>query len=187
MHITHRFKGSIQGRFRYSFFLLYEDYIQAQSSFAKEFDLQLERFARNMKDDGVVVRPFLGDIETAKSDLLSKEWTSQEKRQFMNTPGLFVIDKDFDDFNPREDQWLYFNFGSQIYDSSISLDEYEDILSTFAEIISNPERDFFEEALPIVRKLKLAAVAEIFEAKPSIFGFSIDLKKAASILRSMSI
>lgn len=185
MHITHRFKGSIQGRFRYSFFLLYEDYIQAQSSFAREFDLQLERFARNMEDDGVVVRPFLGDIETAKSDLLSKEWTTQEKRQFMNTPGLFVIDKDFDDFNPREDQWLYLNFDRQIYDSSVSLDEYEDILGIFAEIISNPERDFFKEALPIVRKLKLAKVAEIFEAKPSIFGFSIDLKKAASTLRSM--
>lgn len=105
----------------------------------------------------------------------------------MNTPGLFVIDKDFDDFNPREDQWLYFNFGRQIYDSSISLDEYEDTLGTFAEIISNPERDFFEEALPIVRKLKLAEAAEIFEAKPSIFGFSIDLKKAASILMSMFI
>jgi len=185
MHITHSFKGSIQGKFRYSFFLLFEDYIQAQSSFAREFDLRLERFARNLRDDGVVVRPFLGDIERTRSDILSKNWTEKEKNQFRNTPGLLVIDTDFDEFNPREHRWLYLNFGGQIFDSPVEIDEYKDILESLAEIVANPEGDFFKEALPIVRKLKLASVAEIFEAKPEIFGFSVDLKKAASILRSM--
>ena len=96
-----------------------------------------------------------------------------------------VLDKDFDEFNPREHRWLYLNFGGKVYDSPVPINEYEDILAELAEIISNPESDFFEEALPVIRQLKLASVAEIFEAKPDIFGFSVDLKRAATILREM--
>jgi len=184
MHITHSFRGSVQGKFRYSFFVLYEDYIQVQSSFVRELDLLLERFARNLQDDGVVIRPFLGDVESTRSDVLSKAWTEKEKKELNNTPGLLVIDKDFDEFNPREHQWFYLNLGGKIFESSVSIDKYEDVLATLIEIIANPDNDFFKEALPVVRQLKLASVAEIFEVKPEIFGFSVDLKKAASMLRS---
>lgn len=183
MHITHSYKGSVQGNFRYSFYLLFEDYIQVQSSFVKEIDLLLERFARNLGDTGVVVRPFTGDIETAKGDILSKKWTHDEKEELKNTPGLLVIDKDFDEFNPREHPWLYINFGGKVFDSPVTIDEYSGILATLVDIVSNPESDFFDEALPVVRKLKLSRAAEIFEAKPEIFGFSIDLKKSAALLR----
>lgn len=185
MHITHSFKGSLQGKFRYSFYLLFEDYIQTQSSFAREFDLLLERFARDMREEGVVVRPFLGDIESTRQHVLDKEWTKQELRQLGQTPGLLIIDKDFDEFNPREHRWLYLNFGGKVFDSRVSIEDYEDVLARLAELVANPQSDFFQEALPIVRRLKLASVAEIFEAKPEIFGFSIDLKKAAGLLRSM--
>ena len=185
MHITHSYKGSVQGSFRYSFFVLYEDYIQAQSSFSRDFDLLLERFARNIRDEGVVVRPFLGDIEKAKGDVLSKHWTPKQLRELQKTPGLLVIDKDFDEFDPQEHQWLYLNFGGRVYDSPVRIDEYQDILASLAEIVANPESDFFKDAVPIIRQLKLESFAEIFEAKPSVFGFSVDLKKAASTLRKM--
>ncbi|MHA1280644.1 MAG: hypothetical protein ACTSQ8_26095 [Candidatus Helarchaeota archaeon] len=183
MHITHSYIGSLQGNFRYSFYLLFEDYIEAQSLFVKDFDLLLERFARNIGDTGVVVRPFLGDLEATRIHILSKDWTREEKFEFRNTPGLLVLDKDFDEFDPREHRWLYLNFSGKVYDSPVPIHEYEDILAELADNVSNPESDFFEEALPIIRKLKLAGVAEIFEAKPEIFGFSVDLKKAATILR----
>jgi len=185
MHITHSYKGSVQSNFRYSFFVLYEDYIQAQSSFSKDLDLLLERFARNMKDDGVVIRPFLGDIENAKGDILSKKWTDNQLDELSKTPRLLVIDQDFDDFDPKEHRWLYLNFGGKVFDSPVRIDEYQDILASLAEIVSDPDSDFFKEALPIVRKLKLDSFAEIFEAKPEIFGFSVDLKKAASMLRKL--
>lgn len=185
MHITHSYKGSVQGGFRYSFFVLYEDYVQVQSSFSKDLDLLLERFARNIGDEGVVVRPFLGDIERTKGDVLSKNWTRNELNELQKTPGLLVIDKNFDEFDPREHQWLYLNFGGKVYDSPVRLDDYQDILASLAEIVSDPDSDFFKDALPIIRQLKLASFAEIFEAKPEIFGFSVDLKKAASTLRKI--
>ncbi|MCO6451392.1 MAG: hypothetical protein J5I90_11455 [Caldilineales bacterium] len=185
MHITHSYKGSVQGSFRYSFFVLYEDYIQAQSSFSSDFDLMLERFARNMRDEGVVVRPFLGDVEKAKSDVLTKNWSPKHLKELEKTPGLLVINKDFDEFDPQEHQWLYLNFGGRVYDSPVRVDEYQDILASLAEIVSDPESDFFRDAVPVVRQLKIESFAEIFEAKPGIFGFSVDLKKSAIILREM--
>lgn len=185
MHITHSYKGSVQGNFRYSFFVLYEDYIQTQSSFSRDFDLLLERFARNMRDEGVVVRPFLGDVERARGDVLSKHWTPRQLKEFEKTPGLLVIDKDFDEFDPQKHQWLYLNFGGRVYDSPIRIDEYQDILASLAEIIADAEGDFFKDTMPVIRQLKLESFAEIFEAKPEIFGFSVDLKKAASTLRKM--
>ncbi len=151
-----------------------------QSSFVLELDLRLERFARNIGNDGVVVRPFWGD-ERTRSDVLSKDWTEREKEQLKNTPGLLVIDKDFDEFSPREHQWLYLNLGGKVFDSSVSIDEYEDILATLVEIIADPESEFFKKAVPVVRQLKLASFAEIFEARVEIFGFSVDLKKATSM------
>ena len=54
MWITHSYLGSTRGKMRYLFFLLYEDYIDAQTQFAQELDLFLERFARNL-GDGVLL------------------------------------------------------------------------------------------------------------------------------------
>jgi hypothetical protein len=185
MHITHSYKGSVQGRFRYSFFVLYEDYVQVQSSFSKDLDLLLEQFARKIGDEGVVVRPFLGDVEKIKGDVLSKKWTRNELEELRKTPGLLVIDKDFDEFDPREHQWLYLNFGGKIFEKPVHLDDYRGILASLADIVSDPDSDFFKDALPVIRQLRLASFAEIFEAKPEIFGFSVDLKKAASALRKI--
>ncbi len=185
MEITHSYVGSVLGSCRYAFYLLFEDYIEAQSELARKFDPLLERFARNIGHSGVVVRPFTGDIETTRNQVLLKEWTHKEREEFRKTPGLLIIEKDFDNFNPQGDRWLYLNFGEQIYNSPVALSEYDDILSDLAEIISGSDGDFFEEELPVVRRLKLLGVAEIFEAKPEIFGFSVDLKKAASVLREM--
>jgi hypothetical protein len=147
--------GSIQGNFRYSFYLLFEGYIEAQSSFVQDFDLLLERFARNIGDAGVVVRPFLGNLEATRTHILNKDWTREENMEFRNTPGLLVLDKDFDIFNPREHRWMYLNFGGKVYDSPVPIREYEDILDELADVVSDPESDFLEEALPIIRKFKI--------------------------------
>lgn len=185
MHITHSFKGSVQGKFRYSFYLLWEDLFQTRLSFVQDFDLLLQRFARDLREDGVVVQPFPNDIDTTRQHVLGKRWTEEESKQLMETPGLLVIDKDFDEFNPRQHKWVYLAFGREVVDSRASIKDYEDVLAALVKLAANPQSDFFEDALRIARRLKPASMADIFEAKPGIFGFSIDLKKAAGPVRSM--
>ncbi len=78
MHITHSFIGTIRKPYRCLFFLLLEDYIEAQTHFARELDLNLERFARNLGDSAALVRPFTGDIDTVRQQVLDKQWSEAE-------------------------------------------------------------------------------------------------------------
>jgi hypothetical protein len=182
MITTCSFTGSIQGKYRYTFYLFFRDYIQAEEEFEKYFDPLLERFARAMNADGAVIRPFIGDIENTRDQVLSKNWTKKELLQIKKLPGILIIDTDFDKFNPRENQWLHLSFGNHLYEPAKFMEEYDSLFTAFADVITNPDEDFFQAALPLLRDFKLAEFAEIVEIKPGIFGASVDLFKAATKL-----
>lgn len=95
--------GGIVGKRRYLFFALFQDYNDLARGFVQEFNVYLERLARDMGPDGAVVRPFLGDIERTRDDVQSKEWTWEEWGEVERAPSLLVISKDFADFSPRAD------------------------------------------------------------------------------------
>jgi hypothetical protein len=111
MHITHSYMGSVMGPFKCLFFMLIEDYIEAQSQFVRDLDQELERFARKLGNSAAVVKPFTGDIDAVRSQVLDKNWTENELREVTNTPGLLMINQDFDVFNPRLHPWMIINFG----------------------------------------------------------------------------
>jgi len=54
MWITHSYLGTTRGDVRCLFFLLYEDYIAAQSGLSEPVRQEIERFARNMGEFGAV-------------------------------------------------------------------------------------------------------------------------------------
>jgi hypothetical protein len=58
MLITSSYLGVTRGEHRCLFFLLLEDYIQAQTQFFRELELYLERFARDLSEAGVAYSPF---------------------------------------------------------------------------------------------------------------------------------
>ena len=76
--------------------MLIEDYIEAQSQFVRDLDQELERFARKLGDSAAVVKPFTGDIDAVRSQVLDKNWTESELLEVRNTPGLLMINQDFD-------------------------------------------------------------------------------------------
>lgn len=96
MFITHSYLGTIRGPYRCLFFLLLEDYIQAQSQFVRELDLELERFARNLGDSAPLVKSFTGDIDTTRSHVLDKSWNRDQSQEIVKTPGMLMINEDFD-------------------------------------------------------------------------------------------
>ena len=86
MHITHSYMGAIKRPYRCLFFLLLEDYIEAQTQFANELDLHLERFARNLGDKAALVRTFMGDIDTVRQEIEDKQWSEKELEEVRHTP-----------------------------------------------------------------------------------------------------
>ena len=182
MWITHSYLGTTRSGMRCLFFLLYEDYIDTQTQFAQELDLMLERFARNLGDEGALVRPFTGDIERTRSHILEKPWTEEEKRELRKTPSLLMIDVDFDDFNPREHPWMLFNFGDRMTQGIVSAYELNNIFAQLAEVVLDNNSDIFVAAHRIWYEVHPTDAVKIFELKPGIFGFSVDLMQAGRFL-----
>lgn len=185
MYITHSYLGTTKGKFRCLFFLLLEDYIEAQSRFVKDLDLALERFARKMKDCGVLLRPFTGDIESTRSHILDKPWTDAQKSEIYNTPGLLMIEEDFDTFDPRKHRWLFFSFGSRSEREISRVNEFAKDLAELAEAVCDADTDVFQAANAVVHEVSFRDAVKLFEAKPGVFGFSIDLIRGAEILRRL--
>jgi hypothetical protein len=184
MWITHSYLGTTLGRMRCLFFLLYEDYIEAQTQFARELDYVLERFARELGHSGAVVRPFIGDIEKTRSHVLDKPWGDREREELSQTPSLLMINVDFDVFNPQEHPWFLFHFGRQMV-RRIGGDElyrFHEIFQQLAEAVNNADVDPFEVARATYYEIRISDAVKIFEVRPGIFGFSVDLLRAVEFL-----
>ena len=182
MWITESFLGTKTNGAKYLFFLLFEDYIEEQTQFAEELNLELERFARNLGDKGALVRPFQGDIESSRKGILDKNWTESEKREISKTPALLMIDKDFDTFNPEEDSWLLFNFGEKLHEGIVGAYKYKEPLKAIVEATKEDNINIFEVAHKAKHELSVNDATKVFTANPGIFGFSIDLIKAGDLM-----
>jgi len=186
MHITHSYLGTTKGQFRCLFFLLLEDYIEAQSKLARDLDPALERFARKMGQAGVLLRPFAGDIESAKSNILDKPWRPAQRAELSKTPGLLMIEEDFDTFDPHHHRWLHISLHSRLESSaSRTSDECAEMLTKLAEAVCDADTDVFKAVSAAIHEVRFPDVAKVFEAKPGVFGFSIDLIQAAALVHRL--
>ncbi len=182
MHITHSYMAAVKAPFRCVFFLLVEDYIEAQTHFARDLDLYLERFARNLRDSAALVRPFTGDIDTVRQEVQAKKWTEEEMAEVCNAPALLMIDRDFAAFDPREHPWLIINFGRRVTGAYGGQLLFEHLLDELVQAVLDADEDFFSAAYKLKHEIQAVECAKVFEAKPGIFGFSINLFHAGSVL-----
>lgn len=185
MWITHSFVGTSPNDVRCLFFVLYEDYIQAQSKLAQELDRELERFARNLEDSGAVVKPFTGDIDTTRENVLEKNWTEDQEREIVKTPSILMIDIGFDDFDPQEHRWVLLHLGGKMRDTKAGSEKFKDMLEQISSAVKNLDSDSFEVAHEVQNKVTSTDAAKIFEAKPGVFGFSVDLIEAGDALKTL--
>lgn len=187
MHITHSYVGTAQGPYRCQFFLLYKDYLEPETMFAREFERELERFARALGQDGVVVKPFAGDIETTKSHVLAKQWSKDHEEALLKTPSLLMIDTGFDAFDPQSNRWVLFSLGSGGWHHTIASDasQLRSLFEKIAAAVQNDNVDPFDVALEAIRNATLKGTSEVFSLKPGMFGMSIDLRAAGKKLKSL--
>jgi hypothetical protein len=59
------------------------------------------------------------------------------------------------------------------------------MLDRLAEAVLDSGQDIFQSAHQLVHTLPLSEGLKVFEAKPGIFGFSIDLVRGAEILHTL--
>lgn len=175
MVITHSYIGTSVGKYKCIFYMIYEDYIETQFAFVKELKKILVGFARNLGSSAALIEPFVDDISKIKQQVLNKSWSKEALCEISNTPGILMINVDFNIFNPQNDPWIYFHFGDK------QINRYEDhrnidkLLQKLANIVNDENRDIFKEAQEL-KKINID-ILSVFEAKPGVFGFSIDIEK----------
>ena len=169
--ITSTYLSTTRGRYRHLFFLLLKDYDQEQREFSNALRASLERFARQLQSEGALVRPFTGDVEATRRQVLDKRWTRSARREIRSTPSLLMIDHDFDTFDPEEHRWLQVKIPLRGRE-----EETGRMLEDLARLItSEPEEDVFRRAHRIVRRASLD-LGGIVEIRPSVFGVSLNLE-----------
>lgn len=180
MWITHCYLGTKRGKARCLFFLLHEDYIEAQAGLSEKLRQEIERFARNMRDFGAVIAPFAGDAEKIREHILDKPWPKSGYELIRPTPALLMIDQDFDDFDPRAHQWIILHLDGESGDAS----QFRSLLQKLVQALPDKESDPFRIIREAQKQLDIAEATEMFELKPGILGMSIDLKHAWKSLKT---
>lgn len=180
MWITHSFLGITRGNVRCLFFLLHEDYIEAQRGLSERLQQEIERLARNMGEFGAVVAPFAGDVERTRKHILDKPWSDGERDKLRRTPALLMIDQDFAAFDPREHRYviLHLNDGD---DGDAAL--FRSLLQKLVDALPDENSDPFELISAAMREREVQEAVEMIELKPGVFGLSIDLKHGWKYLK----
>ena len=171
--------------------MLYQDYNDTQMSFMKDIDNLLTSFARNLGKNSAVVRPFVDDIGHTRQEILDKAWSEDAQHEIMNTPGMLMLNVNLAHFDPNDNPWFYFHFGSRADERNlphvVRLDTIEKATDIFRqlEVFANVSNiDIFEEAKRM-RTSKTSEALGIFEAKPGVFGFSVDLIKGFEFVKGL--
>ncbi len=176
MWITHRYLGTTRHGLRCLFFLLFEDYIEAQAGFSNEVTQELERFARNMANFGAVVKPFAGDVAATRKSILDKRWSERELELLRNTPAMLMIDRDFDEFDPQNHPWVLFHFGRGNQDAA----KIRSLLEKISDAVRTEVSDPFEIVRSALRESAISAASQVIQVKPGVFGISIDVESLPS-------
>lgn len=176
MLIVSTFQGALVGKYRFLLFAIYQDYLEQEKGFGHECSWVLERLARNLGGHAAVVQPFPGDVDRTRGDVLFKEWTPAQQRLLSQTPALLVINTDFDKFNPQRDSWALLHLrGDSAVARTSRVDQLQEVLGEIVRIASTDDALSDMVALAQALRREPTRGSHVFEAKPGMFGFSVDL------------
>jgi hypothetical protein len=183
MHITPTFIGTEKGNAKYLFFFLTDDmsYFILEQIF-HNYEKAFEKFARKLGNDGTLVKAFEGDEASTLDQVLNKGWTIEQKHSLRDKlPCLFVIDKDFDDFNPEEDRYLLI----ALVDQESRLPEpFIEILTLLTES-SRTDKLFEEIGKSLVEIRKRGLIDKFYGLFTISFGIiELNAKEVSDFLRA---
>jgi hypothetical protein len=185
MFVTSRYIGTPLGDMHYLLFVLLEDYVRQQQHLTEQLADPLSALARSLGTDGAVVKPFPDDAPQTQRDVLDKPWSEGQERSIRVTPGLLIIDRNFDDFDPRHDPWLHVHLRDYLNESGqVQVFAFEEAAQAIAAACRErvPLKDL---SAALANERALAAAGAIFELNPGILGISINLREALMYIQRL--
>ena len=189
MIVATRYIGVQRGKLDYLFFLLTEDYIEANVKIAESLSPLLVQFARDLGDSGALVRPFSGEEKNTLGDALRKGWGNEEiERMRRNLPAILMTDVDFDDFDPTTNKHLIIYLRESMNEhGEVKIFELGELLNEL--VLGARIKDLFAVASDYLEHQRKKGLKEAswdaVELKPGAFGIKVDLKKGIEFLKSL--
>ncbi len=180
-----------KGKYKSIFYLNNRDHFEIERDFVKELNILIERFSRDLEDSALVVKAYEGDIANVRKEILSKPWKQKDLKNIHKTPGLLMIDVDFKEFNPNQNNWIYFYFLREVRDknnreNAYTIEEAETFFIELAEVIKNTHSNLFKEVKALVAKQNIKGNAKkVIDFKPSYYGISLNVKKFSYVVHQM--
>lgn len=183
MWVTTNYIGIERGDMNYLFLLLTETYVEAQKRIAESLSPLLTEFARDLGEQGALVRPFPGDEGTTLGNALEKDWSNDQIMQMRDSlPALLIIDVDFNQFDPKHSNFFYVSLRDSMNKyGDVEIFQVRELLNMLVEACRCS--NLFRIAREHITAQDSRTVWEALELKPEFMGFSFDLKKAIEFLR----
>lgn len=168
------------GSFPYSMYLVLNEYFDGYEPL-EHFTRIVKNFGKKLGKEALVAVPMKGSYGTLRRDVLGLAWEPRigQELERIKYPYILVTRKPLAYFVPDQDEYIIMRFPEATYDSNEIL-KYVEVLDEIATEI-NKGADIFEWRHAKARKRiagkMLGRLYEAVEAKPGIYGFSIDLKK----------
>ena len=190
MYVTTRFAGVEKGGVNYLFLLLTEDYIRTQ---LESLNSLLELFSEKLGKSAALVKTYDGKESVALGDVLKKDWDDEFKMNMRySLPALLAINENFDEFNPLLHPYIFISLRDSMDDYGrvriFEVKELLDELTTASKIdlLFEMATEYLESKRTEKINSKILDKAwESFEAKPGVFGFNFDIKKALELLKQI--
>ena len=190
MFTTNKYKEVKKGEYKYVFYLNNRDVFESKRDFVIELNILIERFSRELEDKGLIVKTYDADIEKVRQDILDKPWNPLKLKTINKTPGMLMIDTDFEEFNPNKHNWLYFYFiRDQRYKRNIgnsyTIEEAEELFNKLAEIITKTDCNVYKEVKKMRIKEKAKRIGTVVMEEVVSYGTGISADKFLEVINKI--
>jgi len=185
MQITSSFLGTKIDGYNYLFFWVTQDYIEEHNRITQDLDPLLKIFARNINKSGVLVRPWQHDANITRDEIVNKNWDIRGLELISKTPGILILDTDFDDFDPKTNPWAFLSFrDSMDQNAFIRIWDIQELLAKLGRACLE-KKDIFKTLSIAIKENRINNLVDAIEIKPGFFGISFDVKKGLQILENL--
>ena len=165
--------GVEKGKFKYKFFLNNRDSYENERDFVKELNILISRFSEDLSNKGLVVKTYDTSIKKVRKEILDKPWKPYRLETIRKTPGILMIDTDFDTFNPNKNNWIYFYF---IRDQRFN---------RLSEIIVKDNGNVFEKVKKFLFIERTKVVGRLLTKEGITYGIGLSADKFLNILNKI--
>ena len=179
-----------KGKFKYKFFLNNRDSYENERDFVKELNILIFRFSEDLSNKGLVVKTYDSSIKKVRKEILDKPWKPYRLETIKKTPGILMIDTDFNTFNPNKDNWIYFYFirdqrFKRNRGNSFTIEEAEELFDKLSEIIAKDSGNVFEKVKKILFIEKTKRIGGFIAKEGISYGIGISADKFLNILNKI--